>query len=130
MRHRPPKNDKERLQNLVAALAERDDEHDDALDEEIRARLAARGKTIEGMAARLQAKADAVLAERRRTRRTRAIKLTAASTVGVAAAAGVVLSLSSPAAPPHNSSAPHVKLPAEPMGPPDAGADASQPRRR
>jgi hypothetical protein len=127
MSHRPPKNDKERFENLIEALSMPDDE-DDALDEEIHAELARRGHTLDTWAAELQAKAEAVVEQNRRTRRRRAIKIASGSAVGLAAAAGVALMLSSAQAPPHESSAPHVKLPAEPMSPPDAGADAS--RRR
>jgi hypothetical protein len=124
--HRPPKNDRERLLNLIEALAEPGDE-DDALDEEINAQLAKRGLTMETWAAQIRAQAQAVLDQNRRARRMRAVKLASASTVGIAAAAGVALALSSAQAPPHNSGAPNVKLPAEPMGPPDAGVDASRP---
>jgi hypothetical protein len=103
-------------------------EEDDALDELIHAELARRGHTLDSWAAELQAQAEAAVAKNRRARRMRAVKIAAVGAAGIAAAAGVVLALHAVQEPTSNSSAPHVKLPAEPMGPPDAGPDAS--RRR
>jgi hypothetical protein len=70
MSHRPPKNDRERLQNLIEALAEPGD-GDDALDEEMHAELAARGLTLETWAAQIRAQAQATL-DQNRARRMRA----------------------------------------------------------
>ena len=49
---RPPKNDDERMQNLLEALSEPGD-GDDAFDEIIQAQLAKRGHTLETYAAQL-----------------------------------------------------------------------------
>jgi hypothetical protein len=67
MSYRPPKNDEERLLNLIEALAEPDD-GDDAIDEQMRADLAKRGLTLETWAAQLRARAQAALDEERRAR--------------------------------------------------------------
>ncbi len=71
MSHRPPKNDRERLQNLLEALAEPGD-GDDAFDEEMRAELARRGLTLETWAAQIRARARGALDDERRARRVRA----------------------------------------------------------
>ena len=64
MRHRPPKNDRERLENLLEALAEPGD-GDDAFDELMHADLARRGLTLESWAAQLREKAEAAIARSR-----------------------------------------------------------------
>ena len=91
MSHRPPKNDRERLENLFEALAEPGD-GDDAFDELMHADLARRGLTLESWAAQLQEKAHAVIAQNRRARRMRTLKIAGGVLVGLAAAsAGVAL---------------------------------------
>src|SRR4051812_42861497 len=92
MSHRPPRNDRERLQNLIEALAEPGD-GDDALDDEMRAELAKRGLTPETWAAQIRGGARAVGGRNRRARRMRALKIAAVSIVGLAAVAGVALAL-------------------------------------
>jgi hypothetical protein len=67
MSHKPPKNDRERLENLIEALAEPGD-GDDAFDEQMRAELAKRGLTLETWAAQMEARAGAVLDDDRRKR--------------------------------------------------------------
>jgi hypothetical protein len=52
--------DRERLQNLIEALAEPGD-GDDAFDEEMQRALARRGLTLEAWAARIRARAQGVL---------------------------------------------------------------------
>jgi hypothetical protein len=122
MSHRPPKNDKERLENLLEALSLPEDE-DDALDEEIHAELARRGLTMETWAAQFQAQAQAVLDRNRRARRTRAAKIAAVGVAGLAAAAGVAIALPSVRCLVGNASPPQV-MRALPLPPEDAGAAA------
>ena len=69
---RPPKNDDERLMNLLEALSEPPVDGPDAIDEMIQEELARRGYTMEAYAAELQAKTEAVLARHRRAERDRA----------------------------------------------------------
>ena len=90
---RPPKDDHERLENLVEALSEPGEEPD-AIDEIIAAQLAKRGHTMETYVAELQAKTQAALDQHRRARRARRLtSFAAAATVGLALAAGVALVL-------------------------------------
>jgi hypothetical protein len=108
--HRPPKNDRERLENLLEALSEPEDE-DDALDEEIHAELARRGLTMESWAAQLQAQAQAVIDRSRRARaarRVRVVKIAAVGAAGLAAAAGVALAVQSLPGPTGDASAVNV----------------------
>ena len=103
MSHRPPKNDRERLQNLIDALAE-PGAGDDAFDEEMGAELARRGLTLETWAAEIRAQAQAVLGRNRRARRIRALTIAAAGAAGMAAATGLGLALpSSMQGPPGNA---------------------------
>jgi MYXO-CTERM domain-containing protein len=88
--YRPPKDDDERMQNLLEALSEPGDEPD-AIDEIIQAQLAKRGHTMETYAAELQAKTRAVLDRHRRARRARWIKRGATAGTVLALAAGVLL---------------------------------------
>src|SRR5450631_1329900 len=92
MSHRPPKNDRERLQNLVEALAEPGD-GDDAFDEAMRADLARRGLALETWAAQIRGKAQAVLDRNRRARRMRGLKIAAAGAAGLAVAGGAALAI-------------------------------------
>ena len=92
MPHRPPKNDRERLQNLIEALSEPGD-GDDAFDEAMHAELARRGLTLETWAEQIREKAQAALERNRRARRVRALKLAAAVTAALVAAAGVSLAV-------------------------------------
>ena len=88
--HRPPKNDEERLLNLIEGLAEPDDEdEDDDLDAIMHEELARRGLTLESWAAMWRARADEVLEEDRRARRARSLKIGAAAALGLSAAAAV-----------------------------------------
>jgi len=88
--HRPPKNDEERLLNLIEGLAEPDDEdEDDDLDAIMHEELARRGLTLESWAAMWRARADEVLEEDRRARRARSLKIGAAAAFGLTAAAAV-----------------------------------------
>jgi hypothetical protein len=59
MSYRPPKNDRERLENLIEALAEPGD-GDDAIDEAMHAELARRGLTLETWVAQMCAEAQAL----------------------------------------------------------------------
>ena len=76
----------------MEALAEPGD-GDDAFDEIMHADLARRGLTLETWAAQLQEKANAVLAQNRRARRMRVLKIAAACVAGLAVAVGVALAL-------------------------------------
>ena len=128
MSHRPPKNDRERLENLFEALAEPGD-GDDAFDEQMRAELARRGLTLETWAAQIREKAQAALARNRRARRMRALQIAVACVAGLAAAAGVALALRWGKAHPlgdTNSMMSVERLP--PMIVPDAGVAASPQR--
>jgi thioesterase domain-containing protein len=92
MSHKPPRNDEERLQNLIEALAEPGDD-DDAFAEEMRAELAKRGLTLETWAAQIRARAQAALERNRRARRLRAVRVGVALVAGLVAATGGVLAL-------------------------------------
>ena len=85
MSHRPPKNDKERLENLIEALSMPEDE-DDALDEQNNAELARRGLTLESWAAQIRAQAQAVLDRNRRARRMRTLGIVNDRQFGIAVA--------------------------------------------
>ena len=87
---KPPKDDGERLQNLVEALSEPGDEPD-AVEAIIQARLAKRGHTMETYARELQAKTEAVLARHRRARRMRWLARGASAGAVLALAAGVLV---------------------------------------
>jgi hypothetical protein len=87
--YRPPKNDHERIRNLIEALSEPED--DDDADEAMRADLARRGLTLETWAAQWEARGQAVIDRSRRARRVRAVKIGAGVAVGLCAAAGAVL---------------------------------------
>jgi hypothetical protein len=84
MTYRPPKNDRQRLQNLIEALAEPGD-GDDAFDEEMHAELARRGLTLETWGAQIRAQAQAVLDENR-ARRKQALQQPAPTPTGNAPA--------------------------------------------
>jgi alkylation response protein AidB-like acyl-CoA dehydrogenase len=92
MSHKPPRNDEERLQNLIEALAEPGDD-DDAFAEEMRAELAKRGLTLETWAEEIRARAQAALERNRRARRLRAVRVGVALVAGLVAATGGVLAL-------------------------------------
>jgi hypothetical protein len=85
MPYRPPKNDRERLLNLIDALAAPEDE-DDALDEALHAELARRGLTLESWAAEIRARAEAVVARARPARPVRAVPIAEAVERGRAVA--------------------------------------------
>jgi hypothetical protein len=128
MSHRPPKNDRERLQNLIEALTEPGD-GDDADDEEMRAELARRGLTLETWGAQIRARAQGVLDRNRRARRTRALKIGVAGALGLAAAAGVTLAVRWARQVPIDDAVAPASLSMKtlpPMIAPDAGVDASR----
>jgi hypothetical protein len=64
----------ERLQNVIDALAEPEEDGDDAFDEAMHRDLARRGLTLESWAAAWRARAEEVLAEDRRARRAPATR--------------------------------------------------------
>jgi hypothetical protein len=121
--HRPPKNDRERLQNLIEALAEPED-GDDAFDEEMHAELARRGLTLDTWAAQMSAQAQAVIDRSRRARRLRAAKIAVAGAAGLAAAAGVAIALPAVRCLVGAASAPAAMRALPPMPAGDAGAAA------
>jgi hypothetical protein len=89
MSYRPPKDDTERLLNLIEALSEPGDD-DDVFQEMMRADLEKRGLTLESWAAQLEARGQAVIEDAERARRARRIwkaKIGAAVAVGLGAAA-------------------------------------------
>jgi hypothetical protein len=89
---RPPKNEEERLQNVIEGLAEPDDE-DDAVDEAMHRELARRGLTLESWAALWRARAEEVLEEDRRARRGRALGVGAAAALGLCAGAAATFAV-------------------------------------
>jgi len=92
----------------------------------MRADLARRGLTLETWAAQCQARAQEVLDRSRRARRTRALKIAAAGTAGLAVAAGAALALQSVRIPRGEVGAPMTMKAPVPMLAPDAGVDASR----
>ena len=77
MTHRPPRNDRERLENLVEALSEPAEVDDDGIERALRAELARRGLTLQTW----------VRAIHRARRRRRRVRIAAAVIAGVCAVA-------------------------------------------
>ena len=128
MTHRPPKNDRERLQNFVEALAEPGD-GDDAFDEAMRAELARRGLTLETWAAQIRARAQAALDRSRRARRRQALLIASAGALGFAVAAVLALVLRGATPRPMGDAAASMSISIDELPPkiaPDAGADAAR----
>jgi hypothetical protein len=72
MSYRPPKNDTERLLNLLDALSEPlDDGDDDPVRAKMHADLAKRGLTLQSWAAQLEARGKAVIERAERARQSR-----------------------------------------------------------